>query len=367
MVPTYFHRQLVFTCIAAVACGNGRDEGPLAVGSMSMSSSVSTDSTGGVGSTTAADTSGPTTAADTSGPVTTPDSTGMTKFDVGGSADRTGGSDDGSSCDPSTNPNCTGCTKVDFLFVVDNSSSMGSYQENLRNSFGPFIDTITSEIKGNDYHIMLVDSDACSEYGAFVGGCGSGMGCDVVLGAGQVRDCPIPGGVRYLTSADPNLKSNFQCMANVGLAGDREEMVVSAAVEAIGPVASPGQCNEGFLRDDALLVITIISDDHSGYVGDDNENGFGGTPQSWYDAILEAKGNNVKNIVVLGLIAIDPPPSCSELDGEWLADQFKDFVEMFGSQGIVGSVCEPDYNDPFFQNAVNLIDITCDEFVPPQG
>jgi len=33
---------------------------------------------------------------------------------------------------------------------------------------------------------------------------------------------------------------------------------------------------------------------------------------------------------------------------------------------IRGSVCEPSYNG-FFQDAVDLIDTTCEDFVPPEG
>ncbi len=257
-----------------------------------------------------------------------------------------------------------GCRKIDFLFVVDNSGSMQSHQMNLLNSFGPFIDTIASTVAGNDYHIMVVDSDACQHSGWPPPTCFPG--CDSVLGAGQVRDCSVPNGIRYLTSEldFPTLKSTFQCIANVGTLGSGAEMPMTAIVEAIGPLNSPGQCNEGFLRDDAILVITVISDDHSGWTAEDNQTGFGGTPQSWYDAVIAAK-RSPENVVVLGLYALLSDQSCIMLGPEE-ADQFIEFTSKFGSQGIIGSVCAPDYN-VFFQEAIGLIDHTCEAFVPPEG
>jgi len=265
-----------------------------------------------------------------------------------------------------------GCEKIDFLFVVDNSSSMNVHQQNLRNSFGPFIDTIISTVQGSDYHIMVIDSDEC-----VINNIGTippppppyqcQNGCDAVLGAGHIRDCAVPDGKRYLTSAldAATLKSTFQCIANVGITGSADEMPMSALVEAVGPLNGPGQCNEGFLRNDAVLVITVISDDHSGWSGNDNENGFGGTPQSWFDGVMAAKKGVLENVVVLGLYAQLSDPFTCIAYAPREADQFIAFTKMFGSQGIIGTVCAPDYNNPFFQNAVALIDTTCEGFVPP--
>jgi hypothetical protein len=188
-------------------------------------------------------------------------------------------------------------------------------------------------------------------------------GCEDTLGAGQVRDCNVPNDLRYLTSDldVATIKSTFECIANVGDQGSASEMPMTAMVDGIGPLNAPGECNDGFIRDDAILVVTLISDDHSGWFGDDNENGFGGTPDSWYADVIDVKGKP-ENVVVLGLIALLSDQSCIGFGPEE-SDQFKAFVEMFGEHGIVGSVCDPDYNS-FFQEAVGLIDTTCDEFEP---
>src|SRR5688500_3590303 len=66
-----------------------------------------------------------------------------------------------------------GCKKVDFLFVVDNSGSMSDEQSNLVSNFPGFIDTIAAELDdANDYHIMVLDSDAYP-WGLCEGFCGN--------------------------------------------------------------------------------------------------------------------------------------------------------------------------------------------------
>ena len=137
--------------------------------------------------------------------------------------------------------------------------------------------------------------------------------------------------------------------------------LMTGMVEAIGPLNSAGECNDGFVRDDAILVVTVISDDHSGWFGNDNENGYGGTPESWYADVIAVKGKP-ENVVVLSLVALLDDQSCIGFGPEE-SDQFIAFTEMFGAHGIVASVCEQDYNQ-FFQSAVGLIDTTCDEFEP---
>lgn len=276
---------------------------------------------------------------------------GGVRFDVG--SGMSGGSEGGVG---------DGCAKIDFLFAIDNSGSMLDNQENLTRNFGPFIDTIVSNVDAQDYQIMVVDSDSCSTEGC------TPSSCEDFLGAGQVRGCPVPGGRRYLTSDldRATLESTFACVASVGDQGSSRELPFSAMAEAVTTQAGPGACNEGFVRDDAVLVVTIITDDDRSW-GDDDDSWLVGSPQQWYDAVVSAKLGVAQNIVVLGLIGTedagfadggcfwDSPPRTS---------RFREFVDLFGERGLQGNVCEEDYNS-FFAEAVGLIDTACDDFVPP--
>jgi len=375
---------LVLAAVVGIACAtDDRESQGTAWGSESGTPASDGDTSGSEGASTndptegdsspdtdgGQTTMGPTTTntqpTTTTGPSTSADPTGESedygpKFDLpAGEMGSTTNADDGET------GASEGCTKIDFLFVIDNSGSMASAQTRLVNSFGPFIDTIVSQVQGSDYHIMVVDTDAC--FNSMGGGTCAPTSCDTTLGGGQVRGCAVPAPNRYLTSDldVAAMKSAFQCVAAVGTTGDGAEMPMNAMLEAIGPLNAPGQCNAGFLRNDAVLVITIVSDDHSGWLGDDNENGFGGTPQSWFDAVVAAKKGIVENVVQLGLYMTAADFSCDLSFMPKEADQFVAFTQKFGAQGIVGNVCALDYNNPFFQQAVGLIDGTCETFVPP--
>src|SRR5690606_10435468 len=106
---------------------------------------------------------------------------------------------------------------------------------------------------------------------------------------------------------------------------------------------------------------------------DDNQgDGSAGTPDGWKAALVSAKKGDDAGIVVLGLFgdndqqnAICPPFNEDNASGAQPSPRLNQFVDLFGDQGIKGSVCANSY-DAFFQQAVALIDTTCDDFVPPQ-
>ena len=95
-------------------------------------------------------------------------------------------------------------------------------------------------------------------------------------------------------------------------------------------------------------------------ISDEQENGSPGTPQTWYNDLLARKLNNETAIVMLSL------NGDAETMGQECIPTAKmtEFVGYFGDRGIIDSICAPDYS-PFFQQAVEVIDYACDEFVPP--
>jgi hypothetical protein len=285
------------------------------------------------------------------------------------------------------------CKKIDFLFVVDNSASMGAHQTSLVNSFGPFVDAIFSNVSAQDYQIMVIDSDADEDLHACEpcpwdsSWCGkycdiqSSLGpCERTLGAGEIQpytnqasnmDCGVPGGKRYITSAltHAEIKDKFACMAKVGIFGSGAERPMSAMVEALTSQLAPGACNEGFLRDDAVLVVTVITDDYPvASTADDSSTV--GTVSAWYDAIVAAKKGQPKNVVMLGILNLASSTCVQEGSAGQgpvvhPTQKFVDLVDLFGSRGITGDICsQPDYG-AFFTQAVALVDTACDEFIPP--
>ncbi len=290
----------------------------------------------------------------------------------------------------------SGCDKVDFLFVIDNSGSMGDEQENLIANFPQFMETIQTTLdEAQDYHVMVIDTDAwvfeiCPMFCALPPGmiclpapgfvCGSEpLECEDVLGAGvefprgaaaTETDCNFASGKRYMDSSEPDLAGTFACAAKVGTGSTalNAERPMEAMVAAVTPSTPAWGCNDGFLRDDAILVVTFITDEDDN-VGD----GSGGTVEGWRQALISAKKGDPNAIVVLGLFGDNDQPGgvCAPFDpdasnGAEPSPRLREFTESWGDHGVAGSVCAPSYQQ-FFVDAVSVIDTTCDAFVPPAG
>ncbi|MEJ7733025.1 MAG: hypothetical protein WKG00_27985 [Polyangiaceae bacterium] len=272
----------------------------------------------------------------------------------------------------------SGCEKIDFVFVVDNSVSMENEQAQLVAAFPGFISTIESTVNaGSDYHVMVVDtdewgrcntanpwtgidpgSDTCNAYinGTVFEECDRTLGAGVVHPAGKFTDnavCPFPAGRRYLAPGDPAVPATFACAAKVGVAGHSSERPMDALVAAVAAgINASGGCNEGFLRDDALLVVTFISDD-ANYED-------AGDPQSWFDAVVAAKNGNEKAVAVVGFTPAFP--ECTGA-GTIKGEHWKEFVAKFTFQ-LHAPVCSGDYAAAFAE-AVQIVDESCDQFEPP--
>jgi len=332
----------------------------------------------------------------------------------GGGAEATGGAPSGSSGAEATGVEATGvatsgflfdvgagtgegstgeadkCRKVDFLFVIDNSSSMSDEQAALIASFPGFIAAIQETVEVEDFHIMVVDTDGpptvqaggvtlcqaegcCDAWCAIHPGgfcnnaeCAPGDPCDGLLASGHRKDalgsdCGLATDDRYMIEGQPDLEGTFACIASVGFLGNGDELPIQATVGAMTTQAAPGQCNASFVRDDAILVVTVITDeeDYGKSIGD---------PASWHDAILGVKNGDEKAVVMLALVG-DPdlPNATCQADaqgyvGAEASPRLRELAESFPF-GRWGSICAANYA-PFFEQAVGVIDDACEEFVP---
>ncbi len=353
--------------VLAAACGDaappGFSTGP-AITSVSASTSGSS-STGDTSSTGLADDS-----AGSSGS----SSTGILR-DVGTAMD----------FGPVQPPGCKG--KVDLLFVISRQGTMVTEQTQLLASFPGFIDTIEQKLEGFDVHIMTANPDGkwpgfafceggdglCAKYWPHCGPhalgydcetyAGLATKCDEVLGAGLTFNvgayaanelCKLQGGHRYIASGEPDTAAAFECVAKVGVSSGTA-LMGDAMIAALSPkLNGAGGCNDGFLRDDALLVVAFISDF--------NDQGQSYAKQQ-YEAIVAAKGNP-DAVVMLAVTPHplgdnEPVPGCTYNDGP-LA-----FSELFSrfSHTMYGDTCAPSYA-PFFDAAVDKIGEACGSFIP---
>jgi hypothetical protein len=296
-----------------------------------------------------------------------------------------------------------GCDGVDFLFIIDDSGSMGDEQQNLINSFPGFIRAITETLDLDDFHIMIVDTDdaygnssssmMCSPAPCCVSWCanqspadecaeasgpykscaewnGEEDSCDHILGAGHIganlsAQCQIDGDQRYLKKGQTDLNDTFACMAKVGIEGNGSERPMQAMIEAAGPLSGTGECNDGFIRDSAILVVTFITDEAELKEEGSSE----GDPPDWKAGLVAAKGGQERNIVALGLFGDNDQADgiCEEYDeegnGAMPAPRLREFLESFpDDRRHYCSVCLPDYAD-CFNEAVAIIDLTCDDII----
>ncbi len=344
----------------------------------------------------------------TSGSSSSSSSSGTSTTDDSGSA--------GSSADTTTEPardlggvpdfgdgTPAGCKgKIDFLFVISRLQTMESRQAQLALAVPQFINAIKAKFDDFDYHIMVVDgdgedndngegwgsmtcNDVCPNLACEVGQeccewnnlpdfgkpcCADPnypcedlnlvTACDWAWGAGTVfpaglftadKPCPIDGGRRYLVRGQTDLDETFACIANVGTGGWKSlGQALTAAVQK--PINAPGGCNAGFLREDALLMVTTISTNP-----DTVEFGSEGTPAQWAQAVMDAKGGDEKSVVMFNIGG--GGPACKPYDRVCL------MAAMFTFHHLV-YVEEPDYG-PGFIEAASLVETACAGFVPPPG
>ena len=145
-----------------------------------------------------------------------------------------------------------------------------------------------------------------------------------------------------MSSGEAHLDDAFACVARVGASGD--DRVAEAMVAAIGPAANgAGGCNEGFLRDDALLMVTVIS----GYDYDS-----AGSPEGWASALLDAKGGDPDAVVMLSIT----DPACPPYD------RVCQLTQKFPYHAV-GHALTDDYAT-VFEEATLLVASACDAFIP---
>jgi hypothetical protein len=151
---------------------------------------------------------------------------------------------------------------VDILFVIDNSPGTAPKQAALTNAFPTLtkrIAELAADGKAASFHVGVVDSDLGA--GPFTLDQGQ---CHPDGDGGQLRACATLPGVSYIDYDSATGTSNlgagdvaaaFTCLASVGDGG----CGFAAPLEAVYRVLTAPSLNPGFLRDDALLVVVVMT------------------------------------------------------------------------------------------------------------
>lgn len=252
------------------------------------------------------------------------------------------------------------CPNVDILFVIDNSGSMTDKQARLVSSIPGFAKAITSKLPAaKSVHVGVVSS---SEYYSGKSAC-------------LIRKTSGPSSTNaqcltntpFLDAKHPAFPQQFACVARVGAGGDDDETPMNSVLGALAPENNvPNGCNAGFVREDAMLILVLITDEDDVRDSDCDDFlslgtcGSKGTADEWYDSIVALKGGHPENVVVLSLFSLDGT-TCANAPTVNLAR----FTRKFGASGMIGDVCAATY-DPFFATSLPVVDRACVSFVPPR-
>lgn len=276
------------------------------------------------------------------------------------------------------------CERIDFLFVIDNSSSMADEQQHLVDAVPGFVSAMQTALPDvKDLRVGVVDTDSYPGLGNPdpLDACTLGdecASCDYTLGALLTKPesaldsettCDFSSGAAYMDGLSEGFAAEFECAAIVGTEGNPVEQQAGALVNAVSAEMNEGEaCNESFVRDDALLVFLVISDEEDDVNSPPAPQGGSiGDPDLWYDAIVEAKGGIETNAVALGLIGGSPRfGDCTDLsqglDGAEQTTRLQQFIGKF-ENNFTGSVCSEGY-DAFFQQALEEVSEGCRFFIP---
>jgi hypothetical protein len=209
------------------------------------------------------------TGASTDAPTT--GSTGGLKFDIGSDADVPG-----AECLDPDDPDC-GCTAVDILFVVDNSGSMEMHKPAVVAAFDPFVDEMVGVLAaGTSLHVGVTRATGFYDPG---NGSSWGNGCEFSPDGnwyppemgnnatnGQQGRLYEQDGQRFFeleVGQDPGpLKTWFEATLAGAINGfvqhSNTETVVAGASYPFHPVNAT--YNAGFMREQAVLVLFLLSD-----------------------------------------------------------------------------------------------------------
>tara|TARA_B100001248_G_C27399566_1_gene468969 strand:+ start:8121 stop:9068 length:948 start_codon:yes stop_codon:yes gene_type:complete len=133
--------------------------------------------------------------------------------------------------------------KVDILWVIDNSDSMADHQANISNQISSTMDALYATKL--DFHMSVVTTDMRSSLSY----------PDYLKADGR-----LIGDVKVLKNSTPNIEQEFADMIRAGTNGSTVERGLDAIYRALSEPRLSNE-NAGFLREDALLAIIVVSDE----------------------------------------------------------------------------------------------------------
>lgn len=273
-----------------------------------------------------------------------------------------------------------GCEKVDVLFVIDDSGSMSDEQDLLTAAFPDMAQTIDDTLvaqQGIDYRIGVISSNITDDTMCVLGMCGPNYLGRLQHAEARVPCSDVPAG-KWIEGSEgaAAVSDQFTCIASLNQAqdfngfpeGGSEAPLEATRMALIDRVSDAEQYNLGFLRDDALLVLVIVTDedDQSVWMGATSWSlPFGGpgaiAPVSdFFDMLVSLKGGHPENLTA---VAISGPQGGG---GDTTAPRIHAFLNLAAPNAYWTDISGSDYSQPL-QEALEVIEGSCEGFIPPAG
>ena len=276
-------------------------------------------------------------------------STGETETSTGGETSADATTTTGA---PATTTGTTGdgllCEKMDVVLVLDNSDSMNQWDGRLfalASQFETYVGALTDDVGSVHFGVLGIDpaserEESCQVHGA--------LRVDVSQGPLCAAHAQRP----YLTDQDTFDVLNLGCFIRPPSGSPDEQPMRSLLAATDWAMNAEGGCNEGFIRDDALLVLTIVTD-----AGDFND------PEAAAEHLVALKGDE-QSIVTIGIV----PDSyfvnnvCGDEPGNGWLMPINEFFTLLPNM-VWGSCCLDDYV-PVFEEGAELVLEICESFIP---
>lgn len=259
--------------------------------------------------------------------------------------------------------------KIDVLWVIDNSGSMASSQQNLANNFPSFINGFKQ--KNFDFQIAVTTTDAFlsesplwdqfyNDFPDFYDGEAMNIHSEFRDGYGSDHS-----GVRVITPDTANLNDVFFTNVMQGINGYGDERAIESFRAAL-----QNPLNSGFVRDGGYLAVILVTDeDDFSYNGTDyleyleNEPGFPDSPEltplsDYTDFLDQITGSNgATRRYSVNTIAINDQACLNKIGGnsQKIGKRVEELADLTG--GTKADICG-DFADQLKLLSDNIIKLS---------
>lgn len=260
-----------------------------------------------------------------------------------------------------------GCENISVLFVVDISGSMSEERSNLAANFPDFVSVLDAYVAdpGNNargYRLGVTNSSIVNNASGV-----SDMGLDGKLYAGGIA-IPLFGGCAdtfsppWIDGPGGSVSADFTCLASYPIAGAGSDVGAERPLDAIEYFidhSTAGGANEGFYDPaNSLFVVVNLTDE------DDTRPDSTTTPAQT-KARLDAFARGPDRYVAV-TIAGPQAGGCTSAFGDAIPAPILHEFTNGVDNGLMGDICQGDLSTAL-SDALELIQISCDELPPPVG